>query len=143
MSIIATVSYVIVICSLIPVFGEHTFWIRSVDFKIIFIVAGRNLWLKPLLSRRTHQNVKVLYLTFAAKNTVISRAFLMWKFCGKAQFPHSFGLIARNYVETTPFRKISTSGNHVKLRYFLQWLHTPSSFKWNQSLKKWLPCHIG
>ena len=34
------------------------------------------------------------------KNTVISPDFLVWKFCGKAQFPHSFG----------------------KLRYFWQWL---------------------
>ena len=28
-----------------------------------------------------------------AKNTVISPNFLVWKFCGKAQFPHSFGRI--------------------------------------------------
>ena len=26
-----------------------------------------------------------------AKNTVISLNFLVWKFCGKEQFPHSFG----------------------------------------------------
>ena len=32
--------------------------------------------------------------------------FLVWKFCGKAQFPHSFGQI--------------TPGNWVKLRYFAQ-----------------------
>ena len=30
-----------------------------------------------------------------AKNTVISPNFLVWKFCGKAQFPHSFGRISR------------------------------------------------
>ena len=35
-----------------------------------------------------------------AKNTVISPNFLVWKFCGKAQFPHSFGRFARNYAET-------------------------------------------
>ena len=45
----------------------------------------------------------------------------MWKFCGKAQFRHSFGQFARNYAETVPFRKISISGNQVKLQYFLQW----------------------
>ena len=56
--------------------------------------------------------------SYTAKNTVISSDFLVWKFCGKAQFPHSFGQIARNYVETVPFRKISTPGNQVKLRYF-------------------------
>ena len=54
------------------------------------------------------------------KNTVISSDFLVWKFCGKTQFPHSFGQLARYYAETVPFRKISTPGNQVKLRYFLQ-----------------------
>ena len=32
--------------------------------------------------------------TTTAKNTVISPNFLVWKFCGEAQFPHSFGQIA-------------------------------------------------
>ena len=35
-----------------------------------------------------------------AKNTAISTDFLVWKFRGKAQFPHSFRRIAWNYVET-------------------------------------------
>ena len=30
------------------------------------------------------------------KNTVVSPNFLVWKFCGKARFPHGFGRIARN-----------------------------------------------
>ena len=47
----------------------------------------------------------------AAKKPVISPNFLVWTFCGKAQFPHSFGQIARNYLETEPFRKIPTPGN--------------------------------
>ena len=46
-----------------------------------------------------------------AKNPVIAPNFLMWKFCGKAQFPHSFGRIARNYAETVSCHKISTSEN--------------------------------
>ena len=53
-----------------------------------------------------------------AENTVILPNFLVWKFCGKAEFPHSFGQFARNYAETVPFHKISTPGNQVKLRYF-------------------------
>ena len=57
-------------------------------------------------------------LTFTAKNTVISPDFLVWKFCGKGQFWHSFGQFAQNYAETVPFRKISTPGNPVKLRFF-------------------------
>ena len=58
---------------------------------------------------------------YTAKNTVISPDFLVWKFCGKAQFPHNFGRFARNYAETVPLRKIPTPGNQVKLRYFSQW----------------------
>ena len=46
--------------------------------------------------------------------------FLVWKFCGKAQFPYSFGPIARKYTETVPFHNISTPGNSVKLRHFTQ-----------------------
>ena len=41
------------------------------------------------------------------------------KFCGKAQFLHSFGLFTLNYAKTVPFHKISTLGNYVKLRYFM------------------------
>ena len=55
-----------------------------------------------------------------AKNTVISPDFLVWKLWRKTQFPHSFWQIPRNYAETMPFRKISTPGNQVKLRYFSQ-----------------------
>ena len=31
--------------------------------------------------------------------------FLVWKFCGKAQFPHSFWKIALNYAGIVPFHK--------------------------------------
>ena len=48
---------------------------------------------------------------FYCKNTVISPNFLAWKFCGKAQFLHSFEQFAQNYAETVPFHKISTPGN--------------------------------
>ena len=46
-----------------------------------------------------------------AKNIVISPNFLVWKFCGKAQFPDSFGRTAGNYAETVPFHKISIPRN--------------------------------
>ena len=46
-----------------------------------------------------------------AKNTAISPNFLVWRFCGKAQSQHSFGQIARNYVETVPFHKVSKPGH--------------------------------
>ena len=50
-------------------------------------------------------------LKLTAKNTVISPNFLVWKFCGKEQFPHNFGQIARNYAETALFHKTSTLGH--------------------------------
>ena len=53
----------------------------------------------------------------AAKNTVVSPDIMVWKFCGKAQFPCSFGRIPRNYSETVLFHKISQPGNYG---YFLQ-----------------------
>ena len=43
-----------------------------------------------------------------AKITVISPNLLVWKFCGKEQFPYSFGRFAWNYAENVSFRKIST-----------------------------------
>ena len=51
------------------------------------------------------------HLSDTAKNPVISSNFLMWKFCGKAQFLHSFGRIAQNYADTVPIHKIPTPEN--------------------------------
>ena len=47
------------------------------------------------------------------KNTVNSPDFLVWKFSGKAQFPHDFGRIAQNYAETVPFCKFP----HQEIRW--------------------------
>ena len=63
-----------------------------------------------------------------AKNTVISPNFLVWKFCGKTQFLHSFGRFARNYAETVPFRKISTPGNQLIVVFFAVALINCSSY---------------
>ena len=51
------------------------------------------------------------YITTTAKNTVILPNFLVWKFFGKAQFRHSFGRFAWNFVTTVPIRKSSTQRN--------------------------------
>ena len=59
-----------------------------------------------------------VFKPLTAKNPVISPSFLVWKFCGKAQFPNSFGRFSRNHAETVPFHKISTPENLVKLRDF-------------------------
>ena len=61
-----------------------------------------------------------IHHAYTMKNTVISPNFLVWEFCGKAQFPHSFGRIPQNYAKIVPFHKISTLENQVKVRYFLQ-----------------------
>ena len=52
-------------------------------------------------------------LSNTVKNTAISPNFLVWKFCGKAQFLQSFGRFARNYGETVPFHKILLSGKII------------------------------
>ena len=70
--------------------------------------------IKPSRNRGKIQDINTM------KNTVISPNFLVQKFCGKAQFPYSFGRIAQNYAETVHFHKISTTGNQVKLQYFSQ-----------------------
>ena len=61
----------------------------------------------------------------------------MWKFCGKAQFPHSFGRIVRNCAKTVLFHKISVPANLVKLRYFRRWqnraIDNKLTFLWQTS----------
>ena len=52
-----------------------------------------------------------MWMSNTEKNPVISPNFLVWKFCGKSQFPHSFGRFARNYGRTVPFHKIPIPGN--------------------------------
>ena len=49
--------------------------------------------------------MKSITLILTEQNAIISPNFLVWKYCGKAQFPYSFGRIARNYAEAVPFRK--------------------------------------
>ena len=56
--------------------------------------------------------------TCTAWNTAISANILVWKLCGNAEFPQSFGEIARNSAKTVRFHKISTPGNWVKFCYF-------------------------
>ena len=46
--------------------------------------------------------------TLSSKNTAIPPDLMVLKFCGKAQFPHSFGRIARNYAETVLFQNSDT-----------------------------------
>ena len=44
--------------------------------------------------------------TDTAKNTVISPNFLVWKYCGKVQSPHSFGRIACAFSQNLHIRKL-------------------------------------
>ena len=67
---------------------------------------------------------------FIAWNTVISPNFLVWKFCGEAQFPHSFERITRNYAETVSFHKIPILGIWVKLWHFSRWFSRARGFLW-------------
>ena len=63
----------------------------------------REKTLKRCVSLSGKPFAKENFVFFALQNTVMSPNFLAWKFCGKEQFPHSFGQFARNYAETVPF----------------------------------------
>ena len=67
--------------------GMRNFWVRWI----------RNGWSMPWVS--LWRSVWFSYLN-TTKNTVISSNFLVWKFCGKAESPDSFGQIVQNYTET-------------------------------------------
>ena len=60
----------------------------------------------------------LLMRIITTKNTAISSNFLVWKFCGKSQFQHSFEWFARKYAETVPFHKTSAPRNWMILPYF-------------------------
>ena len=90
--------------------------------------------------------------TITAKNTAISPNFLVWKFCGNTQFPHSFGRIAfqQNFRANCPklcgncpfpqnFHTRKLGGitvffeEHTKKQNFIA--DSPSSFKMRFSVK--------
>ena len=56
---------------------------------------------------------------FHCVNTVISPNFLVWKFCAKAQFLHSFGRFAQNYAENVPFHKIQPKSSSTANANFI------------------------
>ena len=69
-----------------------------------------------------------------AKNAINSPNFLVWKFSGKTQFPHSFGKLCRKYafpqnfhprklVEITVFFSVYLIGNHLKVFRRICWEH--------------------
>ena len=68
--------------------------------------------------RRFQKFVQIAKKRTTAEIAVVSPNFLVWKFCGHAQFPHSFWQFARNYAETVPVHKIFTLWNYLKLRHF-------------------------
>ena len=72
--------------------------------------------------RKAAQRTFRIFDYFTAYNTVFPPNILVRKFCGKAQFPHSFGGLAQNYAETVPLYKTSIPGNQVKSRYFTKFL---------------------
>ena len=50
-----------------------------------------------ILKDEGESTIKFCFLVCSSKNTVIPPNFLVWKFCGKGQFPHSFGQFARKF----------------------------------------------
>ena len=105
---------------------QNTFDTRKRSFISVFQKISKYVlrilfWGSPQsldLSLRKLHGFWRLWMKIHCKNTVISPNFLVWKLCGKTQFPQSFGRIARNYAETVPFHKTFTRRNQVKLWYF-------------------------
>ena len=56
------------------------------------------------------QPVKWIFIN-TVKNTIISPNFLVWKFCWKAEFPHSFRRLSETIRKLCLSTKISTPGN--------------------------------
>ena len=110
-------------------FFPRSYWVSNKSFRqnalcLLFCVCQLNI---DILFRKDLFPFNIIcqyqadcLLSITVKNIIISPNFPVWKFCGKAKFPHSFGRFARNYAKTVTFHKISTPGNQVKLRYFSQ-----------------------
>ena len=69
------------------------------------------------LVRRRKWNMSSFYVVTTVKNTVSSRNFLVWKFCGKAQLLHSFGQFARIMWNYGLF---SSARSHISYRSLVQ-----------------------
>ena len=64
-----------------------------------------------LLESKAKFKEQVLHKIFSQVSTVISPYILIWKFCGKAQFPQNFERFAQNYEEIVSFHKNSSPEN--------------------------------
>ena len=112
--------------------NENFILLSQTKFQWHLFIPGRSCSWNSVMTNLSVQQEKLASLCYfrpchteyetynTGKNIVISPDFLVWRFCGKAKFPRSFRWIAQNYAETVPFRKISTPGNQMKLRYFSQ-----------------------
>ena len=71
------------------------------------------------LKLKPNQNIapkRTIFTEATVKNTVISPNFLAWKFCGKAQFPHSFGRLAKiQLYPKKPSASASKIDNPIKI----------------------------
>ena len=77
--------------------------------------------------RRTPLSISTVHFSviFTMKNTVIPPSFLVWKFCGEAQFPDSFG---RN----SQFNKSDSPKTMRKLCLFTNLSH--QEIRWNYGI---------
>ena len=76
--------------------SKNTFFGSSCVHRNSSLISDRNFCLPfrfiyDLITINNKYFEKTFRIIYTVKNTVISPDFLAWKFCGKAQFPHSFG----------------------------------------------------
>ena len=105
--------------------SKYLIYFRVVFLEILHFYSHKKFHCLPRISKKVHMTesfrklnwIKMLLVELdTAKNTVISPDFLVWKFCGKVQFPYCFGRFARNY-KTIRKRCLSAKYPHQKIRW--------------------------
>ena len=93
-------------------FFPRSYWVSNKSFRqnalcLLFCVCQLNI---DILFRKDLFPFNIIcqyqadcLLSITVKNIIISPNFPVWKFCGKAKFPHSFGRFARNYARDCAF----------------------------------------
>ena len=72
-------------------FWTNDFWLQ-IKFTLYFFKCSFHVWRRNAIKMWQISETDVrMIVPNTGKYTVISPDFLVWKFCGKAQFPHSFG----------------------------------------------------
>ena len=123
--------------------------ISKTSFEIcILIFAPLQIYKHNLLQTWSFDVVRTtkLALKYTPENILILSNFLVRKFCGKAQFSHSFGQVSQNYAKKLRTRKLGRITVFFELRYFSNYGIFRSvrviSITINKIVKNWKKSHL-